>query len=330
MAKISKDALICFIKDVIKENGKEPKDIYFERSNGGYHGIITKGEDDDSPNISCSPVINVDYLYDEYCGDNMTIGDILGYVNHVLTVDVGVNGNNLINEMMDWNKAKNKLFISVCSIAGNGAYLAGVVHEKHDDMAIVPRIFAFDDKQRGFGSSPIMKTILDAWKVSESDVMETAKRNSPNMFPMKLFDFHTALFDVFAAERGLPPYVSVNDGDVKEIVDKMLGVRYILSTYASHYGAAAMFYDGVLDDIYKNISREYESGVFYIMPMSTHQCLIIPARLMNTDILGYHMKLTGVANHLNLVFGHNEPNDSVDMSLYRYDGESLTYAKRSL
>ena len=293
MAKISKDALICCIKDVIKENGKESKDIYFERSNGGYHGIITKGEEDDSSNISCSPVINVDYLYDEYCGDNMTIGDILGYVNHVLTVDVGVNGNNLINEMMDWN-------------------------------------IAFDDKQRGFGSSPIMKTILDAWKVSESDVMETAKRNSPNMFPMKLFDFHTALFDVFAAERGLPPYVSVNDGDVKEIVDKMLGVRYILSTYASHYGAAAMFYDGVLDDIYKNISREYESGVFYIMPMSTHQCLIIPARLMDTDILGYHMKLTGVANHLNLVFGHNEPDDSVDMSLYRYDGENLTYAKRSL
>lgn len=116
MAKISKDALICFIKDVIKENGKEPKDIYFERSNGGYHGIITKGEDDDSPNISCSPVINVDYLYDEYCGDNMTIGDILGYVNHVLTVDVGVNGNNLINEMMDWNKAKtNSSFLFAAS-----------------------------------------------------------------------------------------------------------------------------------------------------------------------------------------------------------------------
>ncbi len=333
MTTISKDALICIIKDVIKERGKEPKDINFERSNGGYHGIIAQDVSDNTSDTYCNHVINVDYLYDEYIRGDMTISDITAYIHNALNAETNLNSAELMGNLMDWNKIKSKLFLSVCNITGNGEYLAGIVHEKYGDMAVVPRIFFFNDKQRGFGSSVVLKSILKDWNVSEDDIMKAAKYNSPRMFPAKFFNFHTSLFNIFAAEYDLPSYVKVQSDDmneIKSITDNMLGARYILSTSVSNYGAAAMFYDGILDKIYEHISKEYINGAFYIMPISTYQGLIIPACLMDTDIHGLHMKLTNIAMHMNTVLGHDESDDKVEMSLYHYDGLKLTYFKRSL
>ena len=184
-----------------------------------------------------TPVVNIDAIFDDYLVGKVSLDDCYETIDRVLAMEPDFDK----SAIMDWSKAKDRLFLRVF-----GRVSEGTIYREVTNLYLVPYIQV---DNRGAALVRVTSPLLNLWKVSEDEVFAIAKENQETFRPAKIMSL--------AEQLGMP--------EVGELVP-----IYVVST-DSACGASAIFYDGIVDTLYEKFGEE-----FYILPSSIHEVLVIP------------------------------------------------------
>ena len=186
-------------------------------------------------------------------------------------------------DMEDYECVRKNLGLTVIGEERNRDYLKDIIHEKIEDLALIPIIFTNDE--RGTGCIKIREEFLEMWGVTADEVMEEAFENAPRIMPPTF----RQLSDIICT-------VQDERGDDELFV---ISNRY----YAG--GAAVAFYPGFLDCIGTALNKD-----LFILPSSVNELILV------TDSGQDPEKLLQIVKEVNRT--QVEPGDVLTDAVYHY------------
>ena len=154
-----------------------------------------------------------------------------------------------------YEKVKPHLGYKLINYDMNRDLLKEIPHKCYLDLAIVCYCNIVDDRI-GKGTILIRNEHLDIWKVEQDTVVRDSLQNMQVMFPADVINMADLLKELYS--------------DPAQLICGKLPM-YVLTTKARMYGAAAILYNGQLEEI----AREVEDD-FYLLPSSIHEIIIVP------------------------------------------------------
>ena len=235
------------VTDVVKTNGVKLK------------GLVIL-----APNQNISPTIYLDYFYQLYC-KNEEDDDSLKDIEMAIYRSYLESNNNSKMDMswfMDWYKVKERICCKVINYDSNRELLMKIPHIRILDLAVV-FYYSFHDKVMGSGTIQIYDSHLEMWGVRKEELLEVAKRNTPNLFPSVVSSMvemamsflgtgEISMEEARACEAGMPMYIVTNK--------------------QKEYGAINLFNVELLRD-FANLKNKCN---FWIIPSSLHEVLLVP------------------------------------------------------
>lgn len=190
-----------------------------------------------------------------------------------------------------WESVKDKLCFRLVNREKNEEILKDAPHREFLDMEIIYAVFV-DGGRLGRGTITVRGEHFDKWGVSEADLYEAAMENTPKLYPMQVHTMRDVLAEI--------------SGDIPE--EAFAITMLILSNSFGTFGAAALAYPGVREEIAERVG-----GSYYVMPCSVHEVIILPAEGAEADVL------SGLVNEANTTSVH--PMEVLSFSVYRYDAD---------
>lgn len=135
------------------------------------------------------------------------------------------------------NPKENIIYVLV-NTDKNQHLLAQVPHRQIMDLSMIYRVIA-DIEDEGFNSAVVTNQMAEAFKMDEEALYRTAAENTPRIMPVKI------------AEIG--------------------ELFYIIGNSRGALGAAAVLYEGVLENMAEILGKD-----LYIIPSSIHEVYIMP------------------------------------------------------
>lgn len=216
---------------------------------GELAGLIFK-----TPDTVCAPTYYVEDFYDAY-KEGKTVRNLsqdavrnaCHYIQHppvLPDISLGIFEDPSLLRVRLINKSKNR------------DYLTNVPHIDACGLALIAEI------RFGEYRAVITDELLDEMGMSKEDLFETALDNSSAYDRATLFD----LSEVFQSATG----------DCENLLESSTAAPlpaslYVLSNEDSFFGAAALFYPGMLERLTILIG-----GAFYVLPSSIHEVLVLP------------------------------------------------------
>jgi len=154
-----------------------------------------------------------------------------------------------------YEKVKPHLGYKLINYDMNRDLLKEIPHKCYLDLAIVCYCNIVDDRI-GKGTILIRNEHLDIWKVEQDTVVRDSLQNMQVIFPADVINMADLLKELYS--------------DPAQLICGKLPM-YVLTTKARMYGAAAILYNGQLEEI----AREVEDD-FYLLPSSIHEIIIVP------------------------------------------------------
>lgn len=271
------------------------------KNNDNHYTAITKvfGE---NGNMSVAPTIYLEPLYNQMQNEGMTFAAAATIVEtNFSQAEEYIKYKNL-PDFNDYGSCKDKIYAQLVNLPNNEAYLRRAPYkEMAGDLAISYRFLAGYD-QEGLASTLISNDMLNAWGISKEELHETAMKNTPNLFPVKLQSMVDTILEKVPEEMR----------DVVEAEYRVDGPQmYVLSNVTGLNGATALLYPETQEMIQDIFDEEV-----YILPSSIHECVIIPQSLMTREEA---LELVNEANHQ--VVG---PQDYLSSSIYEYEGVEIS------
>ena len=163
----------------------------------------------------------------------------------------------LVPDMADWEKVKDKVTIRVIGVSRNTELLKDVPCRLFGDIALIYQVSvkAPDDTLM---TVRITNNLMEQYGISEPQLYDTAMENSQRLQKVTCRPMGEVIGDLLGP---------MDD----PIIDEAPAKLYVLSNESLQFGAAALFYPGVIEKIGKNIPEG-----FYILPSSIHEVLILP------------------------------------------------------
>lgn len=227
---MKKAEFVAAMKDYAKKYGEVVVQT-INRTGYEYTGLMIR------KNGVPTPVVNIDAIFDDYLSGEASLDDCYGVIDHILPRKQDFDK----STVMDWSKAKDRLFLRVF-----GRVSEGTIYREVTNLYLVPYI-QVDNK--GAALVRVTPQLLQLWKVSEDEVFAIAKENQETFRPAEITNL--------AEQLGMPE------------ADALVPI-YVVSTKGA-CGASAIFYEGVVDTLYEKFGEE-----FYILPSSIHEVLVIP------------------------------------------------------
>lgn len=232
-------------------------------------------------------IIYLDDLYHLYVSSQKTIDNIIDTIeNSILEAKEKIETNSLSmfsslgEQYTDWEFVKGRLFTAVVNKDKNADLLKNVPHVDFEDLSLVFRVAVSDLNQ----TKPFNKieTILvknehmDFWSVTQNELLHTAIKNSIEKLPAKVMNMRELILDKMKTS-GL-----LSDEDFEESILEMCtpdipasedstASMYVISNNICIYGASAVFYPDVLQDIADKVGSD-----LYLLPSSIHEMIAIP------------------------------------------------------
>lgn len=266
---------------------KETKvDIHETVKNNGitYYGLvmIKKG-------CNISPNIRLDGFYASFRERISSVEEIADEIMDIFESEQEKNNLNL-NSFTDYQKAKERILFKIVNYERNRKRLENLPHIKFLDLAMT---FYYGVEQEEFpqlnASIQIEKSHLDLWGIDEGTLYDLALENTVKKMPASfrtIFDIVLQILD----EDGITPGKRAIE-NFKEQSDEV--PMYVLSNRKNYFGAAALYYPGVL----KKIGREFESDLI-VLPSSIHEVILLPAKRW-TDYDGLNEMIVDInENHV--------------------------------
>ncbi|MGN0170530.1 MAG: DUF5688 family protein [Lachnospiraceae bacterium] len=161
----------------------------------------------------------------------------------------------------NYEKVKKRIAYKLIHYQRNQELLKQIPHIPYLDLAICFYCYA----QTGPGSQAtilIHNEHLEMWKIDETTLYETARLNTPMLFPHTLTSMNAFM------ENYHDPFFQ----EIKEAPSFSIPM-YILSNKSNLFGASCMLYDNLLSQL----SIEFHNS-FYILPSSLHELILIPSQ----------------------------------------------------
>lgn len=271
MAKLSKELFMAKIEKELKEKGFDVEKRQLYKTNQTYTGLVITGKE--SPGQRLSPVINVDALHTDYVKNGWIISDVIEFLLKAVKKDPEENPD-IIKRLNDFEYVKQHLVVELYDSSRNISFLKKYVHRQIEDLALVPKII-LDERNDDLTMCPVLHKYMNRCHITEKELIDMAIQNSCRLRPA----------DILILEPGC----------------------YAITNRQECYGAAAIFYPGILDELYQVI------GKFYILPISIHQCVV---KSFNKEISALSLKDLLHEMRGSMIKKKEELTDSI----YLYDG----------
>ncbi|MCD7998348.1 MAG: DUF5688 family protein [Clostridiales bacterium] len=205
-----------------------------------------------------------------------------------------------LDQIEDYNEISSRLIVRPVNYDSMQEKLKDGIYERVGDIALVLYI-DLGTIQNAYTSCMVPASVLSSWKKCREEVMETALKNTYEMFPPTLFD----IMGLTSGEEDR--FCSFMDRELLPVSgDSVCGIFITNSNQIN--GAVTLFLPGVA----KKLS-ELLGGDFYIAFTSMHEAAIHKINTVQVEMI--RESLTEL--HRDMV----ESDDFLTERVYRYDSE---------
>ena len=249
-----------------------------------------------------APIIYLEPFYDRYTNGGVEFPAIMMQVatvaarSYELKPNYKVDGFDMARDMPDWEKVKDKVTVRVLGVTGNTELLRSLPCRIHGDIALIYQVSLQKDDNTRF-SVRITNTLLDAYGITPEELHDTAIRNTERMSGVKCKPIGEVLEDLLGADPGLETRATSS--------------LYVLTNNDASFGAAAMFYPGVLEKIGKKMPEG-----FFILPSSIHEVMVFPHNMADKEMLETMVREINATQV--------EPDEVLSNYVSEYDSRTMT------
>jgi len=237
-----------FVRDLQRELEKEFGRMVVEENHirklqlSSYHGITVRQE---HGVIGIS--IDVFPLFLDYQGQK-NYQEVLD--EGISRVKEGLHNQKYIGKVHfgDYQKMKKKLLVRLVPTRENQEVLDDIVHREIEDLSMV-YCFRLEEVDDVNYTMFLTKEMLNQYGVSEEQIHQDAMRYAQKNAPAQI----RSIYDVLGLD-----------------IDDSEKLMYVVGVNREMYGAAALFYPGILERI-----AQLLEGDFYILPSSIHEVIVI-------------------------------------------------------
>ena len=201
------------------------------------------------------PLVYVENLYDQYC-IGAALSTCAGFVMGLYKAIPEFHAEQYFET---WEEVKPRITIRLVNWEWNRDELTEIPYRKYLDLAVYCRI-VLGKSEDGIISNVVRKSMLRYWKISESELWETAKSN-------------------FQREEFLIRHIDDEIGYPKRYLDKFANLHgkkdeaYVLTNEYRNHGASAMLRLDILREF-----AERMDGDLFILPSSLNEVILLPDR----------------------------------------------------
>ena len=297
------------IKHYLPEDFKDAEiEIHqHEKLNESYLGMTIRKDDQ-----TIAPTVNLNRYYEMFKDYDENLDIVCQQVSDIVMVkpihiDMSV--------LLDYEKAKEHLFIRVSDADRNDEILESLPHRRIENLAITYHIAASINEGE-IGSAPVSYKMLESFGITEDQLHQDALDNSPKIFPAKVEAISSMLEEIMKEDMR-------NAGLSDEEIDTMLvemGVKNptpltVVTNEHQTNGAAVLFYPGQMEKLGETVK-----GDFFILPSSTHEVLILPDDGGTT-----YQELKAMVVEINST--QVSPEDRLADEVYHYDTKERVFEK---
>ena len=186
MKMMSKEDFLKVLMGLLENQGIKTSVFIMKKEHGSYTGIH-KVSDNDGETIAA--IVNVDDLYDKFIHGKAGVpemADIAMEAIDILSMYPSQSSPDSLKWLSDWSVVKNRLFLSLCN-KNAVEYLNSVIHKDipGTDLALIPRIFAFNDGE-SFATLPLSHKNLKSYGVSEEELWNHVAASTVKLQPAKI------------------------------------------------------------------------------------------------------------------------------------------------
>mgnify|MGYP000376784126 FL=1 len=231
------ETITVYIHTAVKNNGKERKGIT----------VSEKG-------IHISPTIYLEEYFQQF-QEGKPIEKI---VEKILQLYEEVKCSHPCEEslLQNYEELKGKFACKLIHRGKNEKLLNDIPYVSWMDLAIVVFVL-LEVSPYGTATVLVRKEHLEIWGLTEAQLFDEAKKNTPILLPYQFCPMRKLL-------REICPY-AVDEGEEEE------ESLYVLSNKLRSFGAASMLYEGILEKVGQKLGENY-----YILPSSIHEVIVVP------------------------------------------------------
>lgn len=231
------ETMTVYIHTAVKNNGKERKGIT----------VSEKG-------IHISPTIYLEEYFQQF-QEGKPIEKI---VEKILQLYEEIKCSHPCEEslLQNYEELKGKFACKLIHRGKNEKLLNDIPYVPWMDLAIVVFVL-LEVSPYGTATVLVRKEHLEIWGLTEAQLFDEAKKNTPILLPYQFCPMRKLLQEIC-------PY-AVDEGEEEE------ESLYVLSNKLRSFGAASMLYDGILEKVGQKMGENY-----YILPSSIHEVIVVP------------------------------------------------------
>ena len=255
-----KEKLIIDVEKQIKEQKLSVKLVQQEvRKNNDVllDGLVLKGES------AIAPTIYFNDLYKAYQEGEPMEGLVLEVLECMQ--DLPLQQVSDVAQQLHWDELKGKVIFQVIGAEENQAVYKRTPTRKEQDMLLTYRIL-LDTGEHGMASFQVDQMVHEQLGVSEEELYQAAICNMPELVP-PTFQSMEAVFDEILSDTP-NQVISLDDSLQKLEKNKEM---YVLTNPKKMYGAANVFYPGVMD----KIAQAFDNDMI-VLPSSLHEAILLP------------------------------------------------------
>ncbi|MCD8148752.1 MAG: DUF5688 family protein [Clostridiales bacterium] len=301
------------IRDVLPEKYRDA-DVEIrpvDKINKRYEALFVKpfGENQ-------SVAVNLEELYEQYAAGIMDFEDTLSAMSAMIQdgPQVAID----LEEVRNYEMAKERLFIRVCGAEQNEELLKNIPHRNEEDLAVTYHLLINKSGDGTVGSVIITNEHLKAFGISEEQLHQDALENSPKILPPTLMPMQDIMENIYLEEMlgfGMPEEMA--QMMAKTMMPEVEVPMYVLTNEQKVNGAGVIFYPEMMDKIGDTLGHD-----LIILPSSTHEVIILPDE-GNMTALETQEMVTEVNSEW------VRPEELLSDGAYHYDREAHAFEKFS-
>ena len=294
------------IKDYLPEDyiGADVEITETRKLNQTYTALIVKREGQD---IAAS--VDLDMLYDML--DDMSFEEVIQQAADMAQRQPeGLD----INEIQDYEKARERLFVRVSNAEDNRELLKDTPHKEILGLAVTCHVLVgLEDGE--MGSTMVTAPLLDKYGVTTEQLFEDAFLNSQVILPPSIEPMETMIAKMMGLrmETEVPETLDVQ---LKNLNLEKMGMAVLTNRQAVN-GAAVIFYPDLMAKI-----GDSQQVNFFILPSSVHEVILVPDN--------GSMKLKDLEDMVKSINASEvSPKDRLSDTVYHYDYKDRILEKGS-
>lgn len=185
-------------------------------------------------------------------------------LNAIQTSDRTDINEHTLDEMLNFEEAKGKIYFRLLNKDLNKDYLEDKCYIEYLDMAIVFYLMLESDDIQ-IASTSVQPAMLGLWSVTENELLAIAKENMKAIMPSRLVSLEKMYLEMIGIEY---------DDEFSRMMSPPIlkHAFYVLTNQKGLNGAGAILYDDEL----KNFALDKGVETVLILPSSIHETLLVP------------------------------------------------------